>query len=154
MVAGPILLGRPVCGSDGARMIAGSKTAGSSGRLVLALIAGLLFTSSVRADDLTGLWVTDATNCDKIFSKSANGFSLAKDADLYGSGFIIEGRRIITQLARCDIKTSKEDGATTHLIAACATDVMLSSVQASFKMINKDRILRIFPAVSDMEIPY
>lgn len=135
-------------------MIAGSKTAGSTWRLVLALIAGLLFTSSVRADDLTGLWATDATNCDKIFSKSANGFSLAKDADLYGSGFIIEGRRIITQLARCDIKTSKEDGATTHLIAACATDVMLSSVQASFKMINKDRILRIFPAVSDMEIPY
>jgi hypothetical protein len=57
-------------------------------------------------------------------------------------------------MAKCDIKTSKQDGATTHLILGCATDVMLSNVQASFRMINNDRILRIFPGVSDMEIPY
>jgi hypothetical protein len=120
----------------------------------LALIAGLLSSTIVRAEDLTGLWATDARNCDKIFIRTGQGFALAKDADLYGSGFIIEGRRIVTQLARCEIKTAKEDGATTHLIAACATDVMLSNVQASFRMINKDRIVRMFPAVTDMEIPF
>ena len=121
---------------------------------VLAAISGLSFNGAARAEGLTGLWATDARNCDKIFSKAGQGFSFAKDADLYGSGFIIDGRRIVTQLARCDIKTSRQDGTTTHLIAACATDVMLSNVQTSFKTVDKDRILRIFPGVSDMEIPY
>ena len=121
--------------------------------LLLMLMPGLLFCSLARADDLTGLWATDATKCDKIFTSSGNGFSLAKDADLYGSGFIIDGNRIVTQLARCDIKTRKQDGAITHLIATCATDIMFSNVQTSFKMISKDKIHRIFP-VSDLEIPY
>jgi hypothetical protein len=117
----------------------------------------LLFSGIVHADDLagiSGLWATDARNCDKIFIKTEHGFSFAKDSDLYGSGFIVDGRRVVTPVARCEIKTSKQDGATTHLIAGCATDVMLSNMQASFKTINKDRILRIFPAVSDMEIPF
>ena len=57
-------------------------------------------------------------------------------------------------MARCDIKTNKQDGSTVHLIAACATDIMLSSVQASFKVVNNDKIIRIFPGVGDMEIPY
>src|SRR4051794_7860791 len=103
MVARPVLPGRAVCGPGGARMIAGWKIPSSRACLMLALTAGLLFSNSVRADDLTGLWTTDATNCDNIFSRSGSGFALAKDADLYGSGFIIDGRRITTQLARCDI---------------------------------------------------
>jgi len=125
--------------------------------LLPTLMSALVFSSIVRADDITGingLWATDARNCDKIFNKTATGFSFAKDSDLYGSGFIIEGRRVVTPSARCEVKTSKQDGATTHLIAACATDVMLSNMQASFKTISKDRILRIFPAVSEMEIPF
>jgi hypothetical protein len=123
----------------------------------LALILVLPLASIVRADDITGingLWATDARNCDKIFSKTQNGFAFAKESDLYGSGIIVDGRRIVTPNGRCDIKVSKQDGAITHLIAGCATDVMLSNVQASFKTVNKDRILRIFPGVSDMEIPY
>ena len=125
--------------------------------LLLTLTFGALSAGVVRADDIAGingLWATDARNCDKIFVKTGQGFSFSKDSDLYGSGFIIEGRKVVTPVARCDIKTSKQDGTTTHLIAGCATDVMLSNMQASFKTINKDRILRIFPAVSEMEIPF
>ena len=87
-------------------------------------------------------------------ARRQHGFSFSKDSDLYGSGFIIDGRRVVTPSARCEIKTSKQDGATTHLIAACATDIMLSNMQASFKTISKDKILRIFPQVSEMEIPF
>lgn len=125
--------------------------------LALTLACGLLFSSTARADDIAGingLWATDARNCDKIFVKTGQGFSFAKESDLYGTGFIIEGRRVVTPVARCDIKTTKQDGAITHLIAGCATDVMLSNMQASFKTISKDRILRIFPQVSEMEIPF
>jgi hypothetical protein len=133
------------------------RNARRNSRLLLALILVLPLASIVRADDITGingLWATDARNCDKIFSKTQNGFAFAKESDLYGSGIIVDGRRIVTPNGRCDIKVSKQDGAITHLIAGCATDVMLSNVQASFKTVNKDRILRIFPGVSDMEIPY
>ena len=134
-----------------------SKNVGRTIRLLPTLVSAVLLSSVACADDLagiSGLWATDARNCDKIFSKTGQGFVFAKESDLYGSGFIIEGRRVVTPNARCDIKSSKQDGAITHLIAGCATDVMLSNMQASFKTINKDRILRIFPAVSDMEIPF
>lgn len=133
------------------------RTVRRNGRLLVALAFVLPLASIVRADDITGingLWATDARNCDKIFSKTQNGFAFAKESDLYGSGIIVDGRRIVTPNGRCDIKMSKQDGAITHLIAGCASDLMLSNVQASFKTVNKDRILRIFPGVSDMEIPY
>jgi hypothetical protein len=87
-----------------------------------------------RAQDLSGLWATDGSKCNQIFTKTGSTYVFAQDSDLHGSGFIIEGRRIITQFAKCDIKTRKQDGETTHLILGCATDVRLSSVQASFKM--------------------
>ena len=122
--------------------------------LTLTLAFGLLLSTSARAEDLSGLWATDGSQCDKIFTKAGASYAFAQNSDIYGSGFIIDGRRIVTQMAKCDIKTRKQDGATTHLILGCATDVMLSSVQTSFKMIGNDRILRIFPGVSDMEIPY
>jgi len=134
-----------------------SRNAGQTVWLLPTLVSAVLLSSVARADELagiSGLWATDARNCDKIFSKTAHGFAFAKDSDLYGSGFIVDGRKVVTQMAKCDIKTMKQDGTTTHLIAGCATDVMLSNMQASFKTINKDRILRIFPAVSDMEIPF
>jgi len=121
---------------------------------VLAFLSCLLVPSMAGARDLTGLWATDASKCDNVFTRTGNNFSVARDADLHGSGFIIEGGRIVTQLARCDIKTSKEDGQVTHLMLWCATEVMLSNVQASFKVVSDDRLLRIFPGGSDMEIPY
>jgi hypothetical protein len=136
---------------------ASSRTMSRNARVLPALIFALVFCSIARADDIAGingLWATDARNCDKIFVKTGQGFSFAKESDLYGTGFIIEGRRVVTPAARCDIKTSKQEGAITHLIAGCATDVMLSNMQASFKTINKDRIVRIFPSVSEMEIPF
>jgi len=134
-----------------------SRTTNRNAWLLPTLISALVFSSIVRAEDITGidgLWATDARNCDKIFIKTGQGFSFAKDSDLYGSGFIIDGRRVISQAARCEIKTKKQDGEITHLIAGCATDVMLSNMQASFKTIDKDKILRIFPSVSEMEIPF
>src|SRR6185369_15849647 len=96
------------------RMMAGfPRTARRNAHLLLTLTFGALSTGMVRADDIagiTGLWATDARNCEKIFSKTEHGFSFAKDSDLYGSGFIIDGRRVVTPAARCEIKTSKRDG--------------------------------------------
>jgi hypothetical protein len=122
--------------------------------LQLTLICGVLFAGVARADDLAGLWTTNAENCQKVFTRTGQGFAFAHDADLYGSGLIIDERRIVSKMAQCTIKTRQQDGAIAHLIATCATDIMLSNVQASFRMLGKDRMLRMFPGVSDLEMQF
>jgi len=107
-----------------------------------------------EAADLSGAWTTDASVCGKVFVKSGARVSFAKDAELSGSGFIIEGREIRGPAATCRIKTSKEDGAVTHMIAACATDIMLSDVQLSVKFIDANSIARLFPGMQDMSVNY
>ena len=110
--------------------------------------------TDVLAGDVTGAWTSDTSNCNKIFVKTPKGVFLSKDADLYGSGFVVEGRKIKGRMANCNIKTIKEEGSTVHLLAACATDVMLSNVQVSLKVVNQDRVVRLFPGMPEIEIPY
>lgn len=108
----------------------------------------------VHAADITGVWVTNAAACNKVFVKRGNNISFTKDADAYGGGFIIEGNRIRGKIATCNIKTRKEDGSTMHLVASCATDIMLSDVQLSVRIINRDKIARIFPGLPELETSY
>jgi len=96
--------------------------------------------------------LTDASLCDKVFVKAAVSFR--PDSELYGSGFIIDGNRIRGQSAKCEIKSRRESGLVTHLIASCATDIMFSSVQFSLKVIDENRVIRVFPEMPDMEVPY
>ena len=110
--------------------------------------------ASAGAADLTGVWATDAALCNKVFVKKGNRISLAKNSDVHGGGFIIEGKEIRGAMAKCRIKASKEDGATIHMIAACATDIMLSDVQLSVKVIDADSISRLFPGMQDMSATY
>lgn len=119
-----------------------------------ALCCLLLFSASSQATDLTGVWASDASVCNKMFVKNANRVTFKDDADTYGSGFIIEGNKIRGRSATCDIKSRKEDGGTVHMLAGCATDIMLSNVQLSVKIIDENKISRIFPGIADMEMTY
>jgi hypothetical protein len=110
--------------------------------------------ASAEAVDLAGAWTTDASVCSRVFVKSGGSVSFAKDAELSGSGFIIEGSQIRGPTATCRIKATKEDGALTHMIAACATDIMLSDVQFSVRSVNANEILRMFPNMPGMETLY
>jgi hypothetical protein len=69
-------------------------------------------------------------------------------------GFIIDGDQIMGKFARCKIKARKDKGPNVNLIAACATDIMLSSVQFSVKELDANSIARLFPGMEDMEIRY
>ena len=109
---------------------------------------------SAEAADLTGVWATAADVCNKVFVKKGNRVSFAKNSDIYGSGFIIEGKEIRGAMAKCRIKRTTEDGATIHMIAACATDIMLSDVQLSVRIIDANSIARLFPGMSDMSVSY
>jgi len=120
----------------------------------LTCAACIFLNSAALAIDLTGVWATDADKCDKVFEKKGSQISFQPDSDIYGGGFIMEGRRIRGRTATCNITKSKEDGATIHMIASCATDIMYSNMQFSVKVINDNTIARIFPGLDGMDLNY
>ena len=119
-----------------------------------ALVGCALFALPSYAIDLTGLWATQDAPCDKMFVKEGNEFSLRRDADLYGGGFIIEGSRIKAPTATCTIKSRSEEADIVHLFAACSTEIMFSNVQLSLRVIDANKISRIFPGMPDMKLTY
>lgn len=115
-----------------------------TGVLVL-LIAQLAFWSCAEARDLTGAWVSDVSTCKQVFRGSPGKLSFAKDADVYGSGFIYEKNRLVGKNATCTIKSHKEDGDVLHLITSCSNDVALATVQFSLRIEDDNEIVRFFP---------
>ena len=41
-----------------------------------------------------------------------------------------------------------------NIVAGCSSDIMLSNVQFSLKVVEPNRILRIFPGIEGMAISY
>jgi len=122
----------------------------------ITLLLGALVAMAGRADalDLNGAWASDADQCAKVFVRQGGQLGFTDMSDVYGGGLIIDGNQIVGKFARCRIKARKDDGATVNLIAACATDIMLSSVQFSLKELDANSIARLFPGIEDMEIRY
>jgi hypothetical protein len=124
-------------------------------RLAVCWLAALLcFVSPAAAADLTGAWTTDAAYCGKVYVKNGSNISFAKDALLEGGGFIIEGKEIRAPSGSCRIKAIKDDGAVTHILASCASEIMLSDNHFSLKTIDANTILRLFPGMPDLETRY
>ena len=122
-----------------------------------ALMAGFAVISlhaPALAIDFTGAWATDLQACDKVFATKGKTTSFRQDSDMFGSGFIVDGNRIRGCMASCTIKTTREDGPITHMLAGCATDIMLQSVQFSVKVLDDNKITRIFPGIDGMELTY
>jgi hypothetical protein len=121
-----------------------------------ALLLGSLLVIAGRADalDLNGAWASDANQCAKVFVRQEGKLGFTEMSDVYGGGFIIDGDQIVGKFARCRIKARKDDGMNVNLIAACATDIMLSSVQFSVRELDANSIARLFPGMEDMEIRY
>jgi hypothetical protein len=104
--------------------------------------------------DLEGSWATAVENCAKVFVRKGDQTVLSEDSDLYGGGFTVDGNRITGKMARCSITSRKNDGNTVHLLASCATDIMLSRYQFSLIVRDQDRITRIFPGMDEIQINY
>jgi hypothetical protein len=121
-----------------------------------ALLFGSLLTLAGRVDavELNGAWAGDADQCAKVFVRQGGKLGFTEMSDVFGGGFIIDGDQIVGKFARCRIKARKDDGANVNLVAACATDIMLSSVQFSLKELDANSIARLFPGIEDMEIKY
>ena len=118
------------------------------------LSVSLLANNQADALDLNGPWATDANNCPKVFERKGSQLGFTDMSDVFGGGFIVDGDQIIGKFARCRIKARKDSGPNVNLIAACATDMMLSSVQFSLKELDADSLVRQFPGMEDIEIRY
>jgi hypothetical protein len=123
-------------------------------RAVFVAISWAVLSTPSSSMDLSGAWATDASACDKIFVKNGEKTSFRQDSDTHGSGFIIAGNQIRGQMTNCSIKRRREDGAVIHMIAACASEVMLSDVQVSLNVINDKTLTRFFPGMPDISIKY
>jgi len=101
-----------------------------SATAVLPLGSLLAMAGSSDAFDLNGAWATSADQCDKVFTREGGKLGFTEMSDVYGGGSSV------------------------NLIAACATDIMLSSVQFSVKALDADSIVRLFPGMDSLEIRY
>jgi hypothetical protein len=109
-----------------------------------------------RAVDLTGAWATNADECRNVFVRrgKTNQITFAPMSEVHGGGFIVEPNRLVGRFAKCTIKARKDDGGTVNIVAGCASDIMLSSVQFKLKVVDANKITRLFPGMEDMEIHY
>jgi len=125
-------------------------------KLAMAGAIGLTLLEEAHALDLSGAWATSADQCKQVFIRKgrANLIGFTAFSEQHGGGFIVEADRLRGKFASCRIKTKKEDGQTVNIIAGCATDIMLSNIQFSLKVLEPDKISRMFPGMQDMEINY
>lgn len=121
---------------------------------VVFVVAGLLLSSTANAVDLNGAWANDPSVCKQVFEKENKTISITRNSDNYGSGFIIEGNQIRGKIAKCTIKSRKEDGPLLQLIASCSTDVALSTVQFSLRIDDENKLTRVFPGIPEMALSY
>jgi len=106
----------------------------------LALFTMLSFTPWGRAADLNGAWAQDPTVCSTVFVKNGNKILFTPNAELYGSGVLIEGKTATGTFQKCRIKSSRADGNTLHILAACSTGVMVSDTEVTVKVVDDNNI--------------
>ena len=114
----------------------------------------LIFSGAACAFDLNGAWATNPDQCDKVFERKADGIVLRESSDLYGSGFVIDGKKVVGKTARCTINSKSQDESTITFLASCATEIMLDNIQFSIKIVNDDTISRIFPGIPGMAVNF
>jgi hypothetical protein len=117
-------------------------------------VVALFASAPAPALDLTGAWASDPGSCGKLFAKKGAATVFKGNSDLYGNGFIVAGNQIRSPFTRCRVTAKKEDGSAIHLLAACSTDIMLSNVQFSLKVVDDNTIIRHFPGLEEIEVQY
>jgi len=128
----------------------------SIGLYVLLLCSGLLLTSQARAFDLNGAWATGADQCSKVFVKKGDKISFAQFSEEFGGGFVADGNDVRSKTARCTIMSRKETGDIIDFQAACASEIMATSVNLRLKILNANSVSRVFtdPALAGMDLTF
>jgi hypothetical protein len=119
-----------------------------------AVILGFALPERAAAVELTGAWAPDVDKCEKVFVRRAGQIDFSEFPGVHGGGFIIDADQVRGKFAKCKIKARAEDGQNLNLVAACASDIMLSDVQFVLKVGNDDTVTRVFPGIDGMEVKY
>ena len=120
----------------------------------LSVAACAVVSSVAQAIELDGAWANDQAVCSKVFAKQGNKVLIARDADAFGSGFIVKDGQIRGNIVTCSIRSRKEDGTVLHLHTTCSTDVALQDVQFSVRPDNDDKITRVFLGLPELDRTY
>lgn len=125
-------------------------------RLFCALTILSITAGTAHAFDLNGPWASDGSDCTKLFSRLGSAdVAIKADADLYGDSFIVRGSKIVGKTGTCEIRSRKHDAGITHLVAFCAAEnVAMSTFQFSYRTIDADHIVRIFPGLPELDSKY
>ena len=118
------------------------------------LSPALVMSGAARAFDLNGAWATNPDQCGKVFERKAGGVALRESSDLYGSGFVIDGKKVIGKTARCTISSRNQDESSINFLASCATEIMLDNIQFNLKIVDDNTISRVFPGIPGMSVAY
>jgi hypothetical protein len=103
---------------------------------------------------VSGAWASTSELCDRVFVKKGNAVKFAELSDLFGSGFIVNGKTIQAKSAKCNIRSSRQDGELTTISASCATSIMTGDYQFSYKVVDGNTIVRWFPDIKDMTLRF
>jgi hypothetical protein len=121
----------------------------------LALTCALLVpTAQASAFELSGAWASQSDLCNLVVIKKGGEVIFAELSDLYGSGFVIDGNRIMGKAARCTIESKKQDGNSLTISAACATSIMNQNMKFNVKFLDEDNLSREFEEIPGMSIRY
>lgn len=123
-------------------------------RSAVLCVLALFASAPASALDLTGAWASDPASCGKLFAKKGGTTIFKGNSDMYGNGFIVAGNQIRSPFTRCRVTAKKDGGSSIHLLAACSTDIMLSNVQFSIKVVDDNTIIRHFPGLEEIEVQY
>jgi hypothetical protein len=118
--------------------------------------SGFPLSSHAQAFDLTGAWATSADQCNKVFVKKGDQINFAQFSEEFGRGFVADGNEIRSKTTRCTIKSRKEVGDTIDVHAACASEIIASSIHLKIKILNNNSVYRIFqdPDFEGMELTF
>lgn len=121
---------------------------------IILLLPTLVFSGAAWAFDLNGAWATNPDQCNKVFERKAGGVALRESSDLYGSGFVIDGKKVVGKTARCTISSRNQDESSINFLASCATEIMLDNIQFNLKIVDDNTVNRIFPGIPGMAVTY
>jgi hypothetical protein len=124
--------------------------------IIQGIVCGGILVAAIPAAavDLTGAWVTDLDACAKVFNGAGGKATFRRDSDMFGSGFVIDGKRVRGRTVNCTINKTQEKDGITHMLASCATEIMLQNVQFSAKVEDDNKLTRIFPGIDGMSLTY
>jgi hypothetical protein len=89
-----------------------------------------------------------------VFTTKGSEVVFAELSDLFGSGFVVTGNRIVGKAANCTIESTKKDGNSLELSAACATSIMNQNVKFSLTVVDDNTIRRTFDEIPGMAVNY